>query len=129
MDTRKRTWTNGAIGAVITFILFFVPVIGLLSPLFGGGVSGFLQGDGPGGGAVAGIAMAVCSGVPAFALGVAGLALGSVPLLSDSVFLSVIGGVGALGGLFVLALWFAWTVYALMLGLIGGVIGGVVAGE
>lgn len=128
MATRKRTWTNGAIGAVVTFVLFFVPVVGLLSPLLGGGVSGFLQEDGAGGGAVAGIAMAVLSGVPAFAIGVAGLALGSVPLLSESVFLSVIGGVSALGGLFVLALWFAWTVYALVLGLIGGVIGGVVAG-
>lgn len=129
MDTKQRTWTNGAIGAVVTFVVFFVPVLGALSPVLGGGVSGYLQEDGLGGGAVAGIAMAVLSGVPALLLGVLGLGLGSVPLFSDSMFASLVGGFGAIGGLFVLVLWFAWTVYALMLGLVGGLVGGAIVSD
>lgn len=128
MDTKQRTWTNGAIGAVVTFVVFFVPVLGALSPVLGGGVSGYLQEDGVSGGAVAGIAMAVLSGVPALMLGVLGLGLGTVPLLGDSIIAGVVGGIGAIGGLFVLVLWFAWTIYALMLGLIGGLVGGAIVG-
>lgn len=122
-----ETLKNGGIGAVIAFILVFVPVIGFLAPLFGGGVSGYLQGRGISGGAAVGLVMAVLSGVPAFLLGVMGLLFGSIPLISGTIFGSIIGFVGAAGGLLIIVLWFFWTIYALMLGLIGGAVGGAVA--
>lgn len=127
MDTQNRTLTNGAIGAVITFIIFFVPGLGFISPVLGGGVSGYLQDDGISGGAVVGVVMALISGVPAFLLGFSGLFLGTIPLLSDSVIAGIIGGMGAVGGMVVIFFWFVWTIYSLILGLIGGVIGGAVA--
>lgn len=123
----QESLKNAAIGAVVTFILFFVPVLGPFSPVLGGGTSGYLEDKGGTAGAVAGIYMAVLSGIPALILGLSGMALGSIPLLGDSIIAGFIGGIGALGGLFVIALWVVWTIYAVMLGVVGGIIGGLIA--
>lgn len=124
-----ETIKNAAIGAVVTFVVTFIPLLGFLSPVFGGGVSGYMQNRGASGGAWVGIIMAVFSGIPALLLGAFAVVLGSIPLLSGSIIGSIIGFIGSAGGLLVIGLWFLWTIYALILGLVGGIAGGAIASD
>lgn len=126
-ESTAETLKHGGIGAVVTFVLAFVPLLGFLAPMLGGGLSGYLQDRGLSGGAAVGLVMAMLSGIPALVLGLMGLVLGSIPLVSGTVLGDIIGFLGVGAGLLVLVLWFFWTIYALILGLIGGAIGGAIA--
>lgn len=64
------TWINAAIGAAVTIALSFSG----LSPLLGGGVAGYLQGEPPGRGATVGALSGVFATLPLLIL----LALGFV---------------------------------------------------
>lgn len=59
----RSTLRNGTIGGIVGAILGYVPLVMLVAPLFGGGVAGVLERDGPRrgalAGAVAGLLMAI----------------------------------------------------------------------
>lgn len=126
-ESTAETFKNGSIGAVVTFIVAFVPLLGFISPALGGGTAGYLQDRGTSGGAWVGIVSAFLSGIPALLLGISATVLGSIPLASGGILGAIVGFLGSAGGLFVIFLWFIWTIYALIFGLIGGIIGGAIA--
>lgn len=122
-----HTAKNGAIGAGLTLIMSTVPLLGFVSPLFGGFTSGYLEERGAFGGARAGIAMALLSGIPVLVLGGLTIVLGPISIVSETIFGSILGTLSAAPSLVVIGLWFVWTIFALLFGLIGGIIGGTVA--
>lgn len=114
----RQTIRNGAIGAVVGSVLGFIPLVLLVAPVIGGGVAGYLEGDGPRRGAVAGgvagLLMAalttVITGTITFVrfgelpfsspgLSVEGLALAAALSLLASLAQVVVAGIGGgLGG-------------------------------
>ncbi|MFB6138318.1 MAG: DUF5518 domain-containing protein [Halobacteriaceae archaeon] len=121
------TWLNAFLGAVATVVLAFLP----LSPVLGGALAGYLQGEDAGAvrvGALSGALAAIpMAGVFVLLGGVFAALPFGVALLD--------GPVGPTGAFSVLALLFAaamfvFTVaYTVGLSALGGLVGGRVAGE
>jgi len=105
------------IGGVVSTIAYFVPVINVIAPIFGGGVSGYLQHQGASGGMKAGAVKGLIMVIPAVLLGiVASGILAQIP---------VIGGYLA-GSVVLIAV--VIVVHSVFLGLFGGLFGGLISG-
>ncbi|MDZ7688077.1 MAG: DUF5518 domain-containing protein [Halobacteriales archaeon] len=120
-DFEGKTLINIIIGAVVTLVVSFVPVVQALAPAVGGGVAGYLQKRGVGGGLKVGTGVALVFMIPAvlFIVAFSGFIAAMVPGV----------GAGMMAGTFmfvILLIIFFWT---LVLAVIGGVVGGAVAGE
>jgi hypothetical protein len=120
-DFEGKTLINILIGVVVTLVVYIVPGVQFLAPAVGGGVAGYLQKRGVGGGIKVGVGVAFVSMIPAILLVVvfSSLIAAFVPFV----------GAGMLAGTFlfvILLVLFFWT---LILAVIGGMIGGAVAGE
>ena len=120
-----NTLVNTVVGAIVTIAIGFIPVLNLLSPAIGGGVGGYLQREGAGGGAKVGALVTVAFLIPvAVLLVVAGGLIGS--------FLPTgVGGAGAgaaAGGVGLVVVVII-AIPSFILSIIGGVVGGAVAGE
>lgn len=118
MSQAGQTWTNAVIGAVVTTIAYFVPVLNAIAPIFGGFVAGYLQKRGAGGGMKVGGLKGVVMTVPAIGLGViAGSVLAGMPvvgeLLAGSVAIVVV----------------VVVLHSVVIGLVGGLFGGLLAGN
>lgn len=114
--TKGKTLQNGAIGAVVTTVMYFVPVVQAIAPLFGGSVAGYLQKQGMGGGMKAGGVKGIMMVIPAIAIGIIGGGmLAQIP---------VIGGImtGSLAILVVII-----VLHSVAIGVAGGLLGGIVA--
>ena len=112
-----RTLKNAVIGGVVSTVAYFVPVLNVIAPIFGGGVAGYLQHQGAGGGMKAGGLKGLIMVVPAIGLGiVASGLLAQIPViggyLAGSVILVAIVIVG----------------HSVALGLFGGLFGGLISG-
>lgn len=115
---RGDTLVNGTVGAVVSTILYFIPVVHVIAPIGGGFVAGYLQKQGIGGGMKAGFVKGFVMVIPAILLGaVAGNVLASIPLIGDLL-------AGSLTILVVVV-----VVHSIALGLMGGLVGGLVAGS
>jgi hypothetical protein len=119
----RRTLRNGAIGGVVGSLLGFVPIVLLVAPLLGGGVAGYLEGDGARSGAIAGaIAGAIMAALGTILTGtILFLRFGELPF----------DGLGVpLGGLLIGAvLSIVATVGQLLVAAIGGGLGGILEAD
>jgi hypothetical protein len=118
-----NTLVNTIIGAVVGIITALIPVLGFLSPAFGGAVGGFLQKEGAGGGAKVGALVTVALLIPiSILLVVAGGLITS--------FLPEIGpGAGAAAGGLGIVVVLILAIPSFILSIIGGVIGGAMGGS
>lgn len=116
-EFQGKTLKNAAIGVVVTTVAYFIPVVNAIAPIFGGGVAGYLQKQGIGGGMKAGAAKGLLTVLPAVPIAVIGGAvLADVP---------VIGGFLA-GGTLIIALLI--VVHSTIVGVVGGFFGGLLSG-
>ncbi|MFB6070075.1 MAG: zinc-ribbon domain-containing protein [Halanaeroarchaeum sp.] len=112
------TLVNATIGAIVSTVLYFVPVVSLVAPIGGGLVAGYMQKQGVGGGLKAGGTKGFVMVLPAIAIGVfAADMLAGIP---------IIGGLltGSLAILVIII-----VAHSLFLGMTGGLIGGAIAGS
>lgn len=120
-DYEGKTLLNILIGAVVTLVVSVVPAVQALAPAVGGGVAGYLQNRGIGGGMKVGVGVTLVFMAPA-----------AVLIVVFSSFIAAVVpmvGAGMLTGtvLFVaLLVVFFWT---LVLAIVGGAVGGAVAGS
>ena len=117
MSQAGQTWSNAVIGAVVTTIMYFIPGVNAIAPIFGGVVAGYIQKRGVNGGMKVGALKGVVMTIPAIGIGlIASGMLAGIP---------VIGGMlaGSIGILVVII-----VVHSVVLGLIGGLFGGLLAG-
>ena len=120
-DYEGKTFLNILIGAVVTLVVSVVPAVQAIAPVVGGGVAGYLQKRGIGGGIKVGAGVAFVFMIPAILLIVvfSSFIAAVVPMV----------GAGMLTGtvlFIVLIVVFFWT---LVLAIVGGAVGGAVAGE
>jgi len=120
-DFEGKTLINILIGVVVTLVVSAIPAVQAIAPAVGGGVAGYLQKRGVGGGIKVGVGVAFVFMIPAVLLVVvfSSLIAAFVPFV----------GAGMLAGTFlfvILLILFFWT---LILAVIGGMIGGAVADE
>ncbi|WP_435067123.1 DUF5518 domain-containing protein [Haloplanus sp. C73] len=112
-DLEGETLKNASIGVLVSSLLYFVPGINTIGPVFGGAVAGYLQQEGVTGGLKAGGAKGGLMIIPAIPISIiAGALLADVP---------VIGGLLA-GSAIIVAI--VIVGHSLLLGLGGGLIGG-----
>ena len=120
-DYEGKTLLNILIGAVVTLVVSVVPAVQALAPAVGGGVAGYLQNRGIGGGMKVGAGVTLVFMIPA-----------AVLILVFSSFIAAVVpmvGAGMFTGtvlFFVLLVVFFWT---LVLAIVGGAVGGAVAGS
>jgi hypothetical protein len=113
-DLEGETLKNASIGVVVSSLLYFVPGINTIGPIFGGAVAGYLQQQGVTGGLKAGGAKGGLMIIPAIPISIiAGALLADIP---------VIGGLLA-GSAIIVAIIIVG--HSIFLGLGGGLIGGV----
>jgi hypothetical protein len=112
-DLKGETLKNAGIGVIVSSLLYFVPGINTIGPIFGGLIAGYLQQDGVTGGLKVGGAKGGLMIIPAIPISiVAGALLADIP---------VIGGLLA-GSAVVVAI--VIVGHSILLGLGGGLIGG-----
>lgn len=117
------TALNAVIGAVVTFVAAFVPLVGFVSPLAGGGLAAYLQQQGQSEalkvGAISGV-IASIPGVLSIVAIVAFVGTSSIPAMGEMPGLGT--GAGMFSGLLAIAAVFLilWTVG---LSTLGGLIG------
>lgn len=120
-DFEGKTLINILIGVVVTLVVSAIPAVQAISPAVGGGVAGYLQKRGVGGGIKVGLGVTFVFMIPAILVIIvfSGFIAAFVPFV----------GAGMLAGTFlfvILLIVFFWT---LVLAIVGGVVGGMVAGE
>lgn len=117
---RGRTLQNAVVGAALTIVAFFIPFLSGIAPLFGGGVSGYLQKEGLYGGAKAGIATGFVLTLLVLLIGIfAAILLTTTPVgLPSTIEFNI---------LYLYLGMFAFSVVLIIVGGIGGAIGGAIA--
>lgn len=112
------TLINGTVGAIISTVLYFVPVVQAIAPIGGGLVAGYMQKGGAGGGIKAGGAKGFIMVLPAIGIGtVAANMVSGIPLIGDLL-------TGSLAILVIII-----VIHSLFFGMTGGLIGGAIAGS
>lgn len=117
MTQAGKTWSNATIGAIVTTGAYFIPVLHVIAPVFGGFIAGYLQKQGASGGMKVGGLKGIVMMIPAIGLSIlASGFLANIPLLGElmagSLLLLVVIVVG----------------HSVLIGLIGGLFGGLIAG-
>lgn len=117
MSQAGQTWSNAVIGAVVTTVAYFIPVVNVVAPVFGGFVAGYLQKRGAGGGMKVGGLKGLVMTIPAIGLGIiaSGLMAG-IPVVGELLAGSIV------------ILVFIVVAHSVAVGLVGGLFGGLVAG-
>lgn len=118
MTTRGKTFMNAVIGAIVTIVLFFLP----LSPVLGGSVSGYLQGGDQREGSKVGSLAGLMASIPLFLT-----LLLAVPLFVFAPFGVPVMPVNAV--VFAVLLLLLLLFYTVVLGTIGGIVGVYLARE
>lgn len=113
-----ETFRNAGIGVVVSTVSYFIPVLNLIAPIFGGFVAGYLQKRGSTGGMKVGALKGILTIVPAIFLAM--IASGIISQIP------IIGAVAA-GSMGILIIVFG--LHAILLGWFGGLFGGLFAGN
>lgn len=118
-DFEGKTLVNIIIGAVVTLVVSFVPVVQGLAPAIGGGVAGYLQNRGVGGGMKVGAGVTFVFMIPAviFIVVFSGFIASMVPMM----------GAGMMTGTVLFLALIAIFFWSFVLSVIGGAVGGAVA--
>lgn len=123
---RQRTAVSVLVGALVSIVAGFLPILSFGAPLLGGSVAGYLQRSGLREGASTGALMGVFLAI----LGVIAHLLGSLlPPLPIAVLLGPWARGFGLGIESILIIFLASTILLIIVGAIGGVIGGWIASE
>lgn len=117
MSQAGKTWSNATIGALVTTVAYFLPLVQVIAPVFGGFIAGYLQKQGVSGGMKAGGLKGIVMTIPAIGLGIIGGGiLAGIPVIGE-----VVAGSIALLVVLIVA-------HSVAIGLFGGLFGGLLAG-
>lgn len=112
------TLQNASIGAAISTVAYFIPVVNAIAPIFGGFVAGLIQKRGVGGGVKVGSLKGVIMVIPAILLGfIASGILAGIPIIGEILAGSIVVLVVVI------------VLHSVALGLVGGLFGGILAGD
>lgn len=117
-DLDGKTLQNASIGAAVSTVAYFIPVVNAIAPIFGGFVAGLIQKRGAGGGVKVGSLKGLVMVIPGILLGVvASGILAGIPIIGDMLAGSIVVLVAVI------------VLHSVALGLFGGLFGGIIAGD